>query len=148
MGNEYYLNSISHHGILGQKWGKLNGPPYPLSKSDLSAAEKKADNKNRSIKETNKPKQKSGLSQTQKENIEATLIVGGTIVSALLFTYSNYNLSQTGSRGIATANLIAELGGAYIGTKLGQHILDSKEGKSKKSESKKGKSKRSETDNA
>lgn len=22
---------LSHHGILGQKWGKQNGPPYPLS---------------------------------------------------------------------------------------------------------------------
>ena len=33
---------IAHHGILGQKWGKRNGPPYPLSPSDHSAAEKKA----------------------------------------------------------------------------------------------------------
>ena len=30
MGNEYYLNSISHHGVQGQKWGVRNGPPYPL----------------------------------------------------------------------------------------------------------------------
>lgn len=33
---------LSHHGILGQKWGKQNGPPYPLGGSDHSAAEKKA----------------------------------------------------------------------------------------------------------
>lgn len=33
---------LSHHGILGQKWGKQNGPPYPLGTSDHSAAEKKA----------------------------------------------------------------------------------------------------------
>ncbi len=33
---------LVHHGILGQKWGKQNGPPYPLGTSDHSAAEKKA----------------------------------------------------------------------------------------------------------
>lgn len=33
---------LSHHGILGQRWGKQNGPPYPLGASDHSAAEKKA----------------------------------------------------------------------------------------------------------
>lgn len=33
---------LEHHGILGQKWGKRNGPPYPLDAGDHSAAEKKA----------------------------------------------------------------------------------------------------------
>ena len=35
-------NEIQHHGILGMKWGRKNGPPYPLSPSDHSASEKKA----------------------------------------------------------------------------------------------------------
>lgn len=30
---------IKHHGILGQKWGKQNGPPYPLKGGDYSAEE-------------------------------------------------------------------------------------------------------------
>lgn len=44
---KYYVARTSddlyfeHHGILGQKWGKKNGPPYPLKPSDHSAAEKK-----------------------------------------------------------------------------------------------------------
>ena len=38
--NRYYLY---HHGILGQKWGQRNGPPYPLGASDHSASERKAD---------------------------------------------------------------------------------------------------------
>lgn len=35
-------DALAHHGILGQKWGTRNGPPYPLSSSDHSASEKKA----------------------------------------------------------------------------------------------------------
>lgn len=36
------MSHISHHGILGQKWGKRNGPPYPLGGGDYTAAEKRA----------------------------------------------------------------------------------------------------------
>ena len=32
---DFYNEYISHHGIKGQKWGKRNGPPYPLG-SDIS----------------------------------------------------------------------------------------------------------------
>lgn len=35
-------NYLIHHGILGQKWGQKNGPPYPLGASDHSSAERKA----------------------------------------------------------------------------------------------------------
>ena len=52
---------LIHHGILGQRWGRLNGPPYPLSRSDLSASEKKANDKN------GDRSKKSGLSSTQKK---------------------------------------------------------------------------------
>lgn len=33
---------LVHHGILGQKWGTRNGPPYPLGGGDYSRSEIKA----------------------------------------------------------------------------------------------------------
>lgn len=36
------INAISHHGILGQQWGKRNGPPYPLKPEDHSKSEEKS----------------------------------------------------------------------------------------------------------
>ena len=40
LGDELY-----HHGIEGQRWGKRNGPPYPLNSSARSFAERKASKK-------------------------------------------------------------------------------------------------------
>lgn len=34
-------NELYHHGILGQRWGKKNGPPYPLDEKKHSTKEKK-----------------------------------------------------------------------------------------------------------
>lgn len=38
----FYDDYIAHHGILGMKWGKQNGPPYPLGSGDHSKSEKSA----------------------------------------------------------------------------------------------------------
>lgn len=38
----YYSNELYHHGILGQKWGERNGPPYPLGSGDHSKREQNA----------------------------------------------------------------------------------------------------------
>lgn len=41
---------FEHHGRLGQRWGKKNGPPYPLDYKKLSAEEREQDKK-RTIRE-------------------------------------------------------------------------------------------------
>ena len=51
---EQWKQEFYHHGILGMKWGKRNGPPYPLNKSDYSALEKAA------IKKEYKRRKKAG----------------------------------------------------------------------------------------
>ena len=52
-----YKAELCHHGILGQKWGKHNGPPYPLG-SDISTGSR--------LKKTFV----SGSSKTQDSNSE------------------------------------------------------------------------------
>lgn len=36
-----YKPILQHHGILGQAWGKRNGPPYPLRGGDYTPEEKR-----------------------------------------------------------------------------------------------------------
>ena len=55
---QMYKDSLAHHGILGQKWGVLNGPPYPLSYQSHSRIEQKKNSTSRidGISKHNKPK--------------------------------------------------------------------------------------------
>lgn len=70
---------LEHHGILGQKWFKKNGPPYPLGTNDHSSGEKSAakaagvsvgsDSGKGSIenvKKKSKPKKKKPLTPEEK----------------------------------------------------------------------------------
>lgn len=35
-----YSEYLAHHGIEGMRWGRRNGPPYPLNESQMTAKEK------------------------------------------------------------------------------------------------------------
>ncbi len=37
---------LIHHGILGQKWGQKNGPPYPLKGGSIGVGIKGVSNYN------------------------------------------------------------------------------------------------------
>lgn len=67
-------NELYHHGILGQRWGKRNGPPYPLGTSEHSASEKKAGWR-RSLDKT--PKNKYNGDGSEKENTDDKLVRRG-----------------------------------------------------------------------
>ena len=56
-------NYLAHHGIKGQKWGVMNGPPYPLGSGDHSASEKKA-----GWRSSLNKKNKSNSLSNQKQN--------------------------------------------------------------------------------
>ncbi len=77
--------ALKHHGILGQKWGKKNGPPYPLGASDHSASEKKAGYQ-KSIKggsSDSEKKEHKGLTDKQKKYLKlGAIAVGSTLVVA------------------------------------------------------------------
>jgi hypothetical protein len=49
-------NELKHHGIIGQKWGEKNGPPYPLDSKQHSSAEKKDNTSKKKTKTTLKEK--------------------------------------------------------------------------------------------
>lgn len=48
-------NYLSHHGILGQKWGKRNGPPYPLD-SNVSTGHRLKDKGKKKLSKEEKKK--------------------------------------------------------------------------------------------
>ncbi len=78
-------NELYHYGILGQKWGVQNGPPYPLSKSSMSSSEKK--HYNVSAKEVKKnmdqmtdDELRKAINRIQMQNTVASLAKSDSII--------------------------------------------------------------------
>lgn len=96
MGVDLKMSELYHHGILGQRWGKKNGPPYPLDASDHSASERKAGwRKSLNASSQRKGKNNStsyrvntgkGLTDRQKKAI----LIGAGVVATGLVAYGVY----------------------------------------------------------
>ena len=100
----YGAEFLKHHGILGQKWGKVNGPPYPLGSDQHSTLEKK-DNWRKSLNGANNKKiyerhrsverkKERRLNAEQKEKIKKAAIIGAAVVGTALVAYGGYKLYQ------------------------------------------------------
>lgn len=119
-GIEYldYNPPIAHHGILGQKWGKKNGPPYPLDPSDHSAREKKAGwrkSLNKSSGDNQTSKKKFQLSDKQK----TALKVAGALAIAGAVAYGGYKLKNSG---LNREELLSRINGKCSTDVLGQKV--------------------------
>lgn len=95
-------NELKHHGILGQRWGIKNGPPYPISPSEHSVSEKKAGwrmslDKDKNVDE-NKEKTKNKENKAHL-NYKKAIKIGVTAVAASLALYGGYRLVKFGKIG-------------------------------------------------
>lgn len=74
---------LQHHGILGQKWGQRNGPPYPLNESDRSSKEQRLNSKSKSSSKEESEEKHKGLTDAQKRAIKIGAAVTGTALAAV-----------------------------------------------------------------
>lgn len=128
---------LAHHGINGQKWGHRNGPPYPLSADDHSAAEKKLnkaselDNygtkahhkSNKSSDTVSKSSSgKKGMTDEQKEKAKKIATVAAATAATALAAYGAYKfVDATKSKAYEKYN---EAGKSYVKDRTNLELKD------------------------
>ncbi len=126
-----YSKYISHHGILGQRWGKRNGPPYPLGASDHSYSEKKAGWRKSLDKPTSrihnrihnkkqgKDKEESS-DKSSSDKLKKAVKIGAAVVAVGLVSYGAVKLVKSGK-----LNELTNLGKNKVGKILDNDSMDS-----------------------
>lgn len=110
------------------RWGKQNGPPYPLSASKHSASEKKAGWRKSLDKQGEKPHSKNSNTSKSPSNSEnggfhltdkqkKALKIGAVAVAASLAAYGTYQLSKSGK-----LNELAVIGKNKVNAMLGRRV--------------------------
>lgn len=62
-------NELNHHGVLGQKWGKKNGPPYPLDVSGKAAVKRqRKESKRDAVRKMSDEELNKKITRLRKEN--------------------------------------------------------------------------------
>ena len=88
-------NVLYHHGIRGQRWGKRNGPPYPLKPSAHSEREKRLNSRFAGGSTSTITKKKS-FDYKKAAKIGLTLAVAGLAVYGVYKINQLYGSSEVG----------------------------------------------------
>ncbi len=136
---------LAHHGILGQKWGKRNGPPYPLGASDHSASEKKAGwkdslssygksdsgknklvnwAKNQDLDEIKEAREKKSSDKSEAASTAALLALGVATLNPFLIAAETTRLVQAGSAAKKAKESEARKANLEVDKKTGLRLKD------------------------
>lgn len=112
----YHKNYLKHHGIRGQRWGKRNGPPYPLGPGDHSASEKKAGWRKSLDDKQDKDDNNGGFHLNDKQ--KKALIMAGVAAAAVAGGIILYKT------GVINPNIITSIGRGqkFVGNSFNQSI--------------------------
>ena len=116
---------LAHHGILGQKWGQRNGPPYPLDANAHSAAEKRLKGKNDGKLESWKKKrrEKSRIVKAEKAKLAKVDNVLGQKYPDLLKKSKSIALERKVAEALSVASGISLYNAHRLRRRYEPHLL-------------------------
>ncbi len=122
---------LAHYGILGMRWGKRNGPPYPLSSSQMTSEERNNNTPksakdmsdeelNKAINRLRKEKEYDQLTssnvKTGKDWVKAALVAIGGVAFGAFTGYVGKKIGVEGGKAV--------VGGAAAGAAFVKEVAD------------------------